>query len=109
MMAQCIGCGREIPAWKMRWGKQDGTLNRMRSQYTRIYECCHCGARYSVEVRSQVEGIVAVLAGSLLGGWMVISLGVRHHALLGLAIAVLVGGGYLLWWRHAARLREPYP
>jgi hypothetical protein len=108
-MARCIACRREIPAWKMRWGNQDGTLNRMRSQYTRVYACCHCGARYSVEIRSQVEGIVAVLAGSLLAGWALISLGVRRHELLGLAIAVLVGAGYLLWWHLGARLREPYP
>jgi hypothetical protein len=92
----------------MRWAGQDGTLNRMRSQYTRIYECCHCGARYSVEVRSQVEGIIAVLGGSLAAGLLMMYLGVRRPEVFGPVLAVLVVAGYVLWWNRGARLRDPY-
>lgn len=107
-MARCIGCAREIPAWRLRWGQHDGTLNRMRSQYTKVYECCHCGERYSIEIRSQVQGILAVFGGSLVGGWVAMHLGVRHPVLLGGVLALLVCAGYLLWWNLGARLREPY-
>ncbi len=107
-MPRCLRCRREIPVWRVRWGQGDEDLNRMRSFYARVYACPHCGNRFSVEITSQLKGIVAVLACCLAVGAAVRGAGVSSDLGLLVALVAACGAAAHLWWRHGASLRSPF-